>query len=151
MPNTTTVVITSQGGKAKIVINLDDDALYPQKNAVDMSYNTTDVSVSISFSYAGGRYSYPSVPIANVTIGGVVITSQAVFDTQVTTVFPNTNSGSGGSGDGAPQFAATYTAANALSTKTGFVRVIADENYGGQKSMYLFLTDTTLEFQYIIP
>lgn len=84
-----TVAITSQGGKAKIIIDSGVDTYYPNKTAVDMSYNTTSSTISIAFTYSGNRFVYPAVPIANVSIGGTTITNQTVFDTQVATVFPS--------------------------------------------------------------
>lgn len=49
------------------------------------------------------------------------------------------------------QFVTTYAEAFALPIKIGYVQVEADETKGGQKSMYAFLADGTLEFQYAIP
>lgn len=49
------------------------------------------------------------------------------------------------------QFTTTYAQAVALTVHIGSVEVASDENYGGQRSMYIFLDDGTLQFQYPVP
>jgi hypothetical protein len=100
-----TLEISKFGSKVKVVINGDDDAYYFDQSSVDLSYNSTSNTIS----FTGKGFNYPPIPIANVTIGGVVITSQSVFETQVAAVFLKANSGTGGTASTAPEATAYFT------------------------------------------
>lgn len=80
-----TIAITKVGSKAKIVSD-GYDVQYFELSAVNLIYNTSRSTIDVK---VGDSDSYPPTAIANVTIGGVVITDQTVFDTQVAEVFPN--------------------------------------------------------------
>lgn len=91
------IAITKNGSKAKIVAD-GYDVVYSELSAVTLIYNTSRNTIDVK---VGDQDSYPPTPIEDVTIGGVVITDQDVFDTQVATVFPEATSGDGGSGTAA--------------------------------------------------
>lgn len=154
-----TISLAAEGSKCKTILN-GASSLYSALSDVTFQYNPDDtVSVYIkTFSPAG----YRNIPIASITIGGVVITSQAVFDTQVAAVFPNaggsaittlTTTGTSGAatlsggtlnipvyadGGGFTTFA-TYAALVAGSKTSGTIYLVtADENNAGQMVLYFY-------------
>src|SRR4051812_37887508 len=83
-----TIAITKVGSKAHIIIDSGVLEYYVNLENVNMWYNTTDTdNIGLSFSMGPNDYFYPANPIASVTIGGVLITDQTVFNTQIAAVF----------------------------------------------------------------
>jgi hypothetical protein len=115
-----TIAITKVGSKAKMVVDSGYDVIYHDLSSVNMIYNTANNTVDV---WIKGGDSYPPIPIANLTISGTVITSQAVFDTQLALVFPD----AGGPAittlddlaDGSERFALNSTQISSIG-RTGF-------------------------------
>jgi len=91
------IEITKIGNRCKIAISGEDEVFYPDLKNVDIGFNSATDEISLFFKCNGGVYEY-AMAMANATLEGEVITSQQVFDTQMAVLFPNVNSGSGGSG-----------------------------------------------------
>jgi len=96
-PYATSLVITKVGGKVKVIID-GGASLYPDGGKVDLTYSATGNTIAYDFTHLGVRYKKNAIAIALVTIGGVVIDSQATFDTQIAAVFLKANTGSGTTG-----------------------------------------------------
>lgn len=84
-------VITNAGGRCKILIDNNDTALYPSAGSVTMNYSQAANTVFLFFKTDIGSYSYNNIPIANLSILGVTITSIAVFDAQIAALFYTSN------------------------------------------------------------
>lgn len=74
--------LSKSGGFVKIVVteNGVTQNYYRTKNAINLTYEPIGNSVNVQM---GDQNADGAVAIANLTMGGVVITSQAVFDAQV--------------------------------------------------------------------
>ncbi len=91
------IAITKHGQKAKVIIDNGSLHLHPNLSDVHLDYDSANDTISMALTYKGATYEYRNNAIDLVTIGGVVIDSEATFDTQVEAVFPNPNGGAGGS------------------------------------------------------
>lgn len=77
--------ISRIGNLVKIVLAGANDTYYVELRNISLTYNATDNVIFVSWSVRGAAYNY-KFPIASVTINGVVITNQTVFDTQAATL-----------------------------------------------------------------
>jgi len=88
----TTLAITNVGNMYKVIINSSTQPIYTSA-PMKLSYNTINDTVNVGFVAEDATpYYYTSIPIANLSLGGVVITNQTVFETQVASVFINAGS-----------------------------------------------------------
>jgi len=112
----TTLAITNIGSKYKVVINSSTQPIYTS-SPMKLSYNTVNNTVDVGFvTEDNSPCYYTGIAIANLTIGGVVITNQTVFETQVASVFLNAGS------------AAIPTRADSLVLLTGEI-ILSSGNY----------------------
>ena len=84
-----TIAITKVGKKIKVALDSGtQETVYINYEDITLTYRA-DNTVIISVKKSNGLVSngYNVFPIANVTIGGTVITNQTVFDTKVGEVF----------------------------------------------------------------
>lgn len=84
------ISISRIGNLIKIVLAGTNDTYYVELRNISLTYNATDNVIFVSWSVRGAAYSY-KFPIASVTVNGVVITNQIVFDTQATTLLLTAN------------------------------------------------------------
>jgi len=88
----TTLAITNIGSKYKVVINSSIQPIYTS-SPMKLTYNTVNNTVDVCFvTEDNSPCYYTAIPIANLSLGGVVITNQTVFETQVASVFLNAGS-----------------------------------------------------------
>jgi len=88
----TTLAITNIGSKYKVVINSSTQPIYTS-SPMKLSYNTVNNTVDVGFvTEDNSPCYYTGIAIANLSLGGVVITNQTVFETQVASVFINAGS-----------------------------------------------------------
>ena len=81
------ILITKVGNRVKIVNDELGNTDYLAQQDVILRYIVTDSTILLTLSTANGQKSH-RLPIARVSVAGVVITNQSVFDTQVALVFP---------------------------------------------------------------
>jgi len=88
----TSISISKNGGKCEVALDGGPQYFEVSPIKVDLGFNTNTNYINVYFPIQDGIFAQ-AFPMASVTLGGVVITSKSVFDTQVAAVFPNTNSG----------------------------------------------------------
>lgn len=80
-------VIIGEGNKCKITITGVDNVLYPSKVNVTLSFNQLGGTINLGFTTDSGKYYFPAIPQATVSINGVTIIDQPTFDAQVAALF----------------------------------------------------------------
>lgn len=124
----TSISISKNGGKCEVA--LDGGPQYFEVNPikVDLGFNTDTNYINVYFPIQDGIFAQ-AFPMASVTLGGVVISNKSVFDTQVAAVFPETNSGSGGSGAVSIQTDDTAAFASLTDGNGAFYEVAGEISY----------------------
>ena len=81
--------ISAIGNKVKVVLDstVNGKVLYPFKQDISLAYDQNANTIDLKFNIGPDKYSYMGIPIANILINEVAITSQVVFDAQVSTLF----------------------------------------------------------------
>lgn len=79
-----TVAILNSGGQYKFTL---DNEVYYLETKPSVVFNKIDSTVDFIITTLKGNKYINDVPIANITIGGTLITSESVLDTQMATVF----------------------------------------------------------------
>jgi hypothetical protein len=119
-----TLNLTKAGGNVLIEFTGEADRLVGT-NALRDFYMPSDGTSNVYISIAGKSYSLAA--ITDLQIAGVAVTNQADFLTKIATVFPDTNSGTGGTGattlealpDGSTRFAMTTAQKDFLNALMG--------------------------------
>jgi hypothetical protein len=81
------IQITKVGSKIKVISSTSANSIYVNPVDVKFSYSPLTSTITIDMKGTIIFNNLKDIKIANVTIAGVIITNQSVFDTQLAAVF----------------------------------------------------------------
>jgi hypothetical protein len=128
-----TATLKALGKRIAVDLVGTNEIFYVDPTDIGMVFDSATNNIALHFVCQNVGYDF-TFPMASVTMAGTVITSQSVFETQLGVLFPNTNSGSGGSGSASIQTDDTAAFATLTNGTYAYYEVSGTISFYGKTS-----------------